>query len=80
MLFAFISHSSFLKWGLRIQNALGILGIFSLLVLTFSGLLAWLGILKLRGDRVLPSNFDHPWAGSRYEANAFVTGMYSVLW
>src|ERR1700761_8043800 len=78
--FVCIIHGGFLKAGLRLQNALGTLGLLNLIVVAFSGLLAKTGIIQLKGGRELPHNFDGAWEGTRLEANAIVTGLMSIVW
>ncbi|KAK0203145.1 high affinity methionine permease [Desarmillaria ectypa] len=77
--FALIIHSCFLKWGLRLQNALGIFKIVILLLITFSGFAALAGHIKLPDDEK-PHNFRNAFDGTESNANAFVTGLYNVIW
>ena len=78
--FVCIIHGCFLKAGLRLQNALGTLGLLNLIAVAFSGLLARTGVIQLKGGRELPNNFDGAWEGTRLEANAIVTGLTSIIW
>ncbi|KAH8115936.1 amino acid transporter [Phellopilus nigrolimitatus] len=77
---AFLLHSTHLKWGLRLQNALGF---FILLVMVFIVLMGVL-VLALPGlapvGRTDNLEWSKMWAGTRFEANAFVTALYSVSW
>ena len=68
-------HSCFLKWGLRLQNVLGVFKIVILLVIVFSGFAALSGHIDLPKDKH-PHNFHHAFEGTRSDANAFVTGLY----
>lgn len=70
-------HSFFLNWGLRIQNTLALVKISILLFLILSGLLVFSGIISIP-DR--PDNFSNIWEGTRKDPNAFVSGLYSVIW
>jgi len=39
------------------------------------------GIVKLQNNKPLPTqNFERIWEGTRWEANAFVTALYSIIW
>lgn len=77
--FALIMHSVFLKWGLRLQNALGTFKIIILLLIAFSGFGALAGHVKLPEDEK-PHNFRNAFEGTSSNANAFVTGLYNVIW
>ncbi|VDC07933.1 unnamed protein product [Peniophora sp. CBMAI 1063] len=77
--FALIMHGVFLKWGLRLQNALGLFKIAILLLISISGWAALAGRIKLPEDQK-PHNFDNAFAGTSSNANAFVTGLYNVIW
>ncbi|KAJ7622004.1 high-affinity methionine permease [Mycena polygramma] len=77
--FALIVHGCFLKWGLRLQNALGVFKIAVLLLIAFSGFAALAGRIKLPEDQK-PHNFRDGFAGTNSNANAFVTGLYNVIW
>ena len=72
-------HGVFLKWGLRLQNALGVFKIAILLLIAISGWAALAGRIKLPEDQK-PHNFDDAFAGTSSNANAFVTGLYNVIW
>ncbi|THH13249.1 hypothetical protein EW146_g6945 [Bondarzewia mesenterica] len=77
--FALIVHSVFLKWGLRLQNALGVFKIVILLLISFSGFGALAGHIKLPEDQK-PHNFRNAFEGTSSNANAFVLGLYNVIW
>jgi len=74
-----VLHGCFLKWGLRLQNALGTLKIAILLLVAFSGFAALAGHIKLPEDQK-PHNFRNAFSGTTTNANAFVTGLYNVIW
>ncbi|EIM87629.1 high affinity methionine permease [Stereum hirsutum FP-91666 SS1] len=77
--FAFIMHSCFLKWGIRLQNALGVFKLVILALIVFSGFAALAGRVKVDPK---PDNFARAnvWDGTRSDANAFVSGLYNVIW
>ncbi|KAI0683765.1 amino acid transporter [Cytidiella melzeri] len=80
--FAFILHSTNLKWGLRVQNVLGATKLFVLVAIAVSGLGALFGMPGFRLDHS-PENFKWTamWEGSGSGGvNAFITGLYSVIW
>jgi len=77
--FAWLIHSVALKWGLRLQNLLGVFKIVILILIAFSGFAALAGRVKLPEDEK-PHNFDHAFEGTNSNANAFVTGLYNVIW
>ena len=77
---ALLLHGTQLKLGLRIQN---ILGAFILLVMLF---IALTGVLVLIFPQLIPTGrtdnllWSNLWTDSRFEANAFVTALYNVIW
>lgn len=77
-------HGTALKWGLGLQNALGMLKLVVLTLVAGSGLLSLLGVPGFQvGDNYeKPHNFewDKFWEGSSTDANAFVAGLYAVIW
>jgi len=75
--FTLIVHSTALNWGLRLQNILGSFKIVILLLISFAGLAVLAGYINVNSK---PNNFAHPFEGTRSNANAFVTGMYGVIW
>jgi hypothetical protein len=98
--FAFALHGTRLKWGIRLQNALGAFKLFILIGIAGSGLAVLVGIPGFRLENVSslslasnkpglkvfnqpPKNFEWQtmWKGSGSGgANAFVTGLYNVIW
>lgn len=74
---AFLIHGLALKWGLRLQNLLGVIKLLILLLIVFSGFAALAGHVKIEK----PHNFDHAFAGTE-NASAYgvVTALYSVIW
>ncbi|TFL02603.1 high affinity methionine permease [Pterulicium gracile] len=76
--FAFIVHTTAFKWGLRLQNLLGSFKVGLLLFVALSGFAALAG--RVRVDPK-PDNFSNAFEGTGdINANAFVNGMYSVIW
>lgn len=77
-------HGIRATWGIRLQNTLGV---FKLFILSGISLLGVFCLAGFPGIRVLPG-YDIPenfkwhnmWEGSGRGANAFVTGLYSVIW
>jgi amino acid transporter len=57
---AFLIHGLALKWGLRLQNLLGTIKLFILLLIIVSGFAALGGHLKVEK----PNNFSHAFAGT----------------
>lgn len=75
--FALILLSTAPNWGLRIQNVLGTFKIVLLLLISFAGLAALTGYIKVDPN---PDNFSHLFEGTNSNANAFVTGVYGAIW
>ncbi|PPR05490.1 hypothetical protein CVT26_009057 [Gymnopilus dilepis] len=77
-------HGTRLKWGLRLQNALGFSKLVILALIAISGLLSLAGVkgLQVREGYDKPHNFqwDKFWEGSGTGANAFVSGLYNIIW
>ncbi|KIP09738.1 hypothetical protein PHLGIDRAFT_66968 [Phlebiopsis gigantea 11061_1 CR5-6] len=79
---AFLLHGTHIKWGVRLQNALGAFKLAILVGIAASGLAV---LLRLPGFRLEnpPHNLEWRtmWTGSASGgANAFVTGLYNVIW
>ncbi|KAJ3558188.1 hypothetical protein NM688_g1077 [Phlebia brevispora] len=80
--FAFLLHGTHVQWGLRLQNALGMFKFLVLLGIALTGLAV---LMNVKGFEIAnpPRNFEWStmWKGSGSGgANAFVTGMYNVIW
>ncbi|KAF8639012.1 hypothetical protein AX17_001791 [Amanita inopinata Kibby_2008] len=77
-------HGTMLKWGVRLQNGLGIFKLFILSGIALTGLLCLLGVPGFEvGEKYdKPQNYEwrHFWEGSGTGVNAFVTGLYNVIW
>lgn len=72
-------HSRFLHWGLRIQNLLAFFKLIIVSVIVLSGFAALAGRVDVQPK---PDNFaqGNVWKGTRRDANAFVSGLYGVIW
>ncbi|KAK4049712.1 hypothetical protein OIV83_003987 [Microbotryomycetes sp. JL201] len=79
VMFALLIHAVTPKWGLRLQNALGIFKIGVLLFIVIAGFVALGGHVKAGVPE--PSNFSNAFAGAgSINASSFVNGLYSVIW
>ncbi|KZW03418.1 high-affinity methionine permease [Exidia glandulosa HHB12029] len=79
--FALLVHSIVPKWGIRLQNALGVFKLVVLLFIIFSGFVALGGhIPHLPPGTEKPHNLRNAFAGTKTSANAFVTALYNVIW
>ncbi|EAU82114.2 high-affinity methionine permease [Coprinopsis cinerea okayama7 len=73
-------------WGLRLQNTLGAGKFLVLAAIAFSGLLCLADVpgFRVREGYEMPDNFsswDKFWEGSKGKgSNAFVSGLYNVIW
>ncbi|KAF8996252.1 APC amino acid permease [Cyathus striatus] len=78
-------HGTKLKWGLRLQNTLGLFKLVVMSSIAFCGILSLVGVpgFQVHGEYDKPHNFDswnHFWEGSGTGSNAFVSGLYNVIW
>lgn len=73
---AFLIHGLALKWGLRLQNALGVIKLLILLLVIVSGFAALGGHLQIEK----PNNFDNAFANTTGSAYGIVTALYNVIW
>lgn len=74
--FAFLLHGTNVKYGLWLQNALGIFKFVVLLVVIITGFVALGGHMKVPK----PNNFDHAFAGTTASASSFCLSLYSLIW
>lgn len=74
---AFLIHGLALKWGLRLQNALGVIKIIILLIIIIGGFVALGGHVKLDEK---PDNFTNAFAGTTGSGYGVVTALYNVIW
>ena len=73
---AFLIHGLALKWGLRLQNLLGVIKLLIILLIVVSGWAALGGAIKI--DK--PNNFDNAFKGTTGSAYGVVTALYNVIW
>ncbi|PPR03657.1 hypothetical protein CVT24_007771 [Panaeolus cyanescens] len=77
-------HGTCLKWGLRVQNTLAAFKLVVLALISFSGILSLAGVpaFRVKPEYEQPDNFRwHKfWEGSGTGMNAFVSGLYNVIW
>uniref|UniRef100_A0A0W0F3G9 Putative APC amino acid permease n=1 Tax=Moniliophthora roreri TaxID=221103 RepID=A0A0W0F3G9_MONRR len=82
--FIIIIHGAFMKWGLRLQNTLGLFKLVILSAIALCGFLSLAGIpaFAVKREYDQPDNFRWGkfWEGTRTDANAFVSGLYNVIW
>ncbi|KAF8438852.1 APC amino acid permease [Boletus edulis BED1] len=82
--FCLIVHGAFLKFGLKLQNALGAFKLVVLVLIIGSGFLSLIGVpgFAVGEDYDQPNNYTWQtfWEGSNFGANAFAIGMYNVIW
>ncbi|KAH8899128.1 amino acid transporter [Thozetella sp. PMI_491] len=74
---AFLIHGTALKWGIRLQNFLGIVKLLIVLIIVVSGWVALSGRLQIDEK---PSNFVNPFEGTNGTAYGVVTALYNVIW
>ncbi|SPO07236.1 related to MUP1 - High affinity methionine permease [Cephalotrichum gorgonifer] len=74
---AFLIHGLALKWGLRLQNLLGIIKLIIILIIVVAGWVALAGHVKLD---VKPDNFTNAFEGTTGSAYGVVTALYNVIW
>ncbi|EPQ26359.1 uncharacterized protein PFL1_06007 [Pseudozyma flocculosa PF-1] len=72
-----IVHGTLLKWGLRFQNAVGLLKLVVLVFISFSGFAALAGHTKVQPT---PRNFDDAFAGTRSDVYGTVSCIYNAVW
>jgi fatty acid desaturase len=82
--FCLVVHGAFLSFGVKLQNALGAFKLVVLVLVAGSGFLSLIGVPGF----VVGEEYDQPnnytwrtfWEGSNFGVNAFVIGMYNVIW
>lgn len=72
-----ILHGCFLKWGLRLQNALGVFKLVILLLVSISGFAALAGRTKIQPP---PDNFTNAFAGTRNDIFGIASCIYNAGW
>ncbi|KAH0834941.1 amino acid/polyamine transporter I [Lanmaoa asiatica] len=82
--FCLIVHGVFLNFGIRLQNALGAFKLVVMVLVVGFGFLSLIGApgFAVGEEYDQPNNYTWQtfWEGSSFDANAFVTGMYNVIW
>lgn len=70
---AFLIHGTALKWGIRLQNFLGVLKIIVIVIIIISPLV---NLKKVREN----NTFSKPFEGTKSSAYGIVTALYNVIW
>ncbi|TFK47497.1 amino acid transporter [Heliocybe sulcata] len=82
--FCLVMHGFFMKWGVRMQDAVGFFKVFVLLAIIVSGLFHLLGVpgFELEEGVDIPHNLEwhSMWSGTTQDVNSLVTGMFNVAW
>ena len=82
--FCVMVHGVFLSFGLKLQNALGVFKLVVVVLIAGLGFLSLIGVpgFTVRDEYDQPNNYSWRtfWEGTNLGANAFVTGMYNVIW
>ena len=73
---AFLVHAFALKWGLRLQNLLGMIKLIIVLIIVVAGWVALGGHLKIEK----PNNFSNAFEGTRGSGYGIVNALYNVIW
>lgn len=73
---AFLIHSVALKWGLRLQNFLGVIKLIIVLIIVVSGWVALGGHMKAEK----PDNFTNAFEGTVGSGYSIVMALYNVIW
>lgn len=89
---AFLLHGTQLRnAGLRVQNALGVFTLATLYFIAMVGVISAIkkigsgpgdgGVEVDEGELIVASSWwEYIWAGTRFDANSFVTALYNVIW
>ncbi|KAK0196954.1 APC amino acid permease [Armillaria mellea] len=82
--FCCLLHGTTFKWGLRLQNTLGLFKLFLLSSIGVAGLFCLAGVpgFRVREGYEAPDNlrWDKLWQGSNSDANALISGLYNIIW
>lgn len=70
---AFLIHGCALKWGIRLQNVLGIIKICVIILIIVAPLA---NLKKVREN----NNLKEPWKGTSGSAYGIVTALYNIIW
>lgn len=69
----------YLTWGLRLQNALGILKLVAIMGVIVTGVFAHLGYFAIESNvPETPDNWTNVWEGSRWGASEICLALYNV--
>ncbi|KAG6829046.1 hypothetical protein H0H92_005877 [Tricholoma furcatifolium] len=74
--FAMLLHGTALKWGLRLQNFLGVFKLLVLFIVIGTGFVALTGHIEVSP----PRNFERPFEGTKLDASSLCLCLYDVLW
>lgn len=74
--FAFLVHASSVKWGLRLQNSLGVFKLAVILVIVISGWVALSGRLDIEKTHA----FSNAFKGESPSGYGVVMALYNVIW
>ena len=74
IMFSLLLHGTALKWGLRLQNVLGVFKIIILVFVIITGFLALGGHMKVKK----PHNFRNMFDGTTASASSFCSSLYNV--
>ncbi|PPQ71257.1 hypothetical protein CVT24_009511 [Panaeolus cyanescens] len=74
--FAFLIHGTAMKWGLRLQNFLGVFKVLVLVFVIITGFVALGGHMKVPK----PNNFTNAFEGTTASASSFCLSLYNVIW
>ena len=73
---AFLIHAIALKWGIRLQNLLGVVKLIIILFIIVAGWVALAGHTKAP----TPHNFSDAFAGTKGNGYSIVMALYNVIW
>lgn len=73
---AFLIHSVALKWGIHLQNFLGIIKLLVILVIVVAGWAALAGHVRVEQ----PHNFTNAFEGTTGSGYGIVMALYNVIW
>ncbi|CAN6653408.1 high-affinity methionine permease [Trichomonascus vanleenenianus] len=74
--FAFLVHAFLLKWGLRLQNVLGVFKLVVIMIIIVTGWVALSGRLDIEPTHAFTNAFE----GTDGTAYGVVTALYNVIW
>ncbi|KAG5644910.1 hypothetical protein DXG03_007462 [Asterophora parasitica] len=74
--FAMLIHGTALKWGLRLQNFLGMFKMILILIVVGTGFVALSGHMQIEK----PHNFENIFEGTTTNASSLCFALYNVLW